>query len=116
MAPGTEREGRESVPQIVDASQRCDSDGELGGLPLARAEVMQIEVGAAKGREQEIRGSTRRESFNRVEGDGLKGHGADAAFGLGALQPPVAECAPDIHDARSRIDVAPLEGDPFPGP
>jgi hypothetical protein len=102
------------VAQIVDASERCDSDGELGGLPLARAEVMQIEVGAAKGREQEVRVSTRRQASDRLERDLLKGHGADAAFGLGALQPPVAVCAPHIDDARSLVDVAPLERDPFP--
>src|SRR6266508_6404169 len=55
---GTERKGGEGVPQIVDASQRCDPDRELGGLPLARAEVVQVEVGAAKGREQQFRVST----------------------------------------------------------
>src|SRR6266540_3501478 len=56
---GTERERGEGVPQIVDAPQRCDPGRELGGLPLARAEVVQIEVGTTNGREQEVRVSTR---------------------------------------------------------
>ena len=48
------------MPEIVDASERCDPDGELGGLPLAGAEVVQVEVGAAQGREEQVRVRTRR--------------------------------------------------------
>jgi hypothetical protein len=45
---GTQREGRERVPEIVDAADRCDPGCELGGLPLAGAEVVEIEVGTAQ--------------------------------------------------------------------
>jgi hypothetical protein len=37
---GTEHEGREGVTQIVDAAQRLDPGRELGGLPVAGAEVV----------------------------------------------------------------------------
>jgi hypothetical protein len=37
-----------NVPKIVDAADRCDPGGELGGLPLSGAEVVEIEVGAAQ--------------------------------------------------------------------
>jgi hypothetical protein len=39
---GTEREGGEGVPKIVDPAQRLDAGGELCGLPLAVAEVVQV--------------------------------------------------------------------------
>ena len=51
---GTEREGREGVPEIVDAAERLDPGRELGGLPVAVAEVVQVEVAAALGREEQI--------------------------------------------------------------
>jgi len=44
---GTEREGREGVPEIVDAPKRPDPDDQLGRLPVAVAEVVQVEVAAA---------------------------------------------------------------------
>ena len=44
---GTEGEGRERVAEILDAAERPDSGGELGGSPVAAAEVVQIEVAAA---------------------------------------------------------------------
>ncbi len=43
---GTEREGREGVPQIVDAPSRLDPGRHLGGFPVAGAEVVQVEVAA----------------------------------------------------------------------
>jgi hypothetical protein len=36
---GTEREGRDRVPEIVDPAQGLDPSGELRGLPLAVTEV-----------------------------------------------------------------------------
>jgi hypothetical protein len=39
---GTEREGRESVAEIVDPAQGFDPGGKLRGLPLAVAEVVQV--------------------------------------------------------------------------
>jgi len=49
---GTEREGGEGVAQIVDAPERFDSGGSLGGFPVAVAKVVQVEV-AAVGRGEE---------------------------------------------------------------
>jgi hypothetical protein len=40
---GTEREGREGVAKIVDPPQRLDPGRELCRLPLAVAEVVQVE-------------------------------------------------------------------------
>src|SRR6266545_2335693 len=42
----TEREGREGVSKIVDPAHRLDPGGTLCGLPLAVAEVVQVEVAA----------------------------------------------------------------------
>lgn len=52
--PGTERERREGVTEIVDPAPWVDSGRFLGRLPVAVAEVMQIEVAAVRGREDEI--------------------------------------------------------------
>ena len=52
---GTEREGREGMAEIVDAPKRTDPGGELGGLPVTGAEVVQVEVAAAQRREQKLR-------------------------------------------------------------
>ncbi len=76
---------------------------------------MQVKVGAAKRREQKLCIRTRGQPVERLERDRLQGHGADAAFGLSALQPVIAVRAPHIHDARNPVDVALFEGDPFPG-
>ena len=48
---GTECEDREGVPEIVDPAQRLDPGGTLGRLPLAVAEVVEVEVAAPLGRE-----------------------------------------------------------------
>ena len=50
---GAERERREGVPEIVDAPDRVDSEVALRGFPVAVAEVVQVEVAAAWGGEEE---------------------------------------------------------------
>jgi hypothetical protein len=52
--PGTERERREGVAEIVDPAPWVDSGRFLGRLPVAVAEVIQIEVAAVGCREDEI--------------------------------------------------------------
>ena len=103
-------------PEIVDASQRHDPGCHLCWFPLARAEVVQIEVGATQRRKQQLGLSARWDPFERFERNLLQRHGADAALGLGALEPAVSERAPHVHDARLAVDVALLERDPFSGP
>src|SRR5947208_16250915 len=50
---GTEREGREGVPEIVDPSQWVDARGLLCGPPSEGAEVVDVEVAASlAGKEQ----------------------------------------------------------------
>lgn len=51
---GTQGEGREGVAEIVDPSERLDPDRFLGGLPVAVAEVVQVEVAAVRGRKQQF--------------------------------------------------------------
>ncbi len=48
------------------------------------------------------------------ERDRLQRHGADAALGLGALDPPVPERPPHVDDPGVPVDVALLERDPLP--
>jgi hypothetical protein len=57
---GTQGEGRERVPEIVDAAEGLDPERELGGLPVAVSEVVQIEVAATLGREEQVTRTTRR--------------------------------------------------------
>jgi hypothetical protein len=54
--------------------------------------------------------------LERVERDCLERHGADAALGLGALDPAVAERPPHVEDTGVPVDIALLEGDPLPRP
>jgi hypothetical protein len=50
---GTEREGGEGMSEIVNLAQGLDSCRELRGLPLAVAEVVQVEVAAPLRREEQ---------------------------------------------------------------
>jgi hypothetical protein len=50
---GTEREGGEGVPEIVDPAQRLDPGGTWCRLPLAVTEVVQVEVAAPLGWEEQ---------------------------------------------------------------
>ena len=51
--PGAEREGGVGVTQIVGPADRLNAGGELCGPPLARAEVVQVDVTAARCRKQQ---------------------------------------------------------------
>jgi hypothetical protein len=42
------------MPEIVDPAERLDADGLLGRLPVAVAEVVQIEVAAVRRRKQQL--------------------------------------------------------------
>jgi hypothetical protein len=55
---GTQGEGRERVPEIVDAAEGLDPDRELSRLPVAISEVVQVEVAAAFGREEQLVSTT----------------------------------------------------------
>jgi hypothetical protein len=48
------------VSEIVDAPERLDPGRELGGLPVAVAKVVQIDVAAALGSEEQRVRLTRR--------------------------------------------------------
>jgi hypothetical protein len=113
---GSQREGRERVPEIVDPPRRVDPGGKLGALPRAGAEVVQVEVAAARRGEEKWRLETRREAVERLERDRLQRDGAQAGLGLGALQATVGEGMADVDDADLTVDVTALERDPLPGP
>ncbi len=110
---GTEREGREGVPEIVDPAQRLDPGGTLGRLPLAVAEVVEVEVAAPLGREEQRAVRTRRLAFDGVQCDRLQRHLPPARLRLRALQPTLRERAASVDDTRLTIDVAPLEREPL---
>src|SRR6266508_4716356 len=93
---GTEREGREGVSEIVDPAQGFDPGGELRGLPLAVAEVVQVEVAAPLGREDQRAVRTRRLAFDRVEGDRMQRHRPPARLSLRALQSTLRERTADV--------------------
>ncbi|MGH3085043.1 MAG: hypothetical protein ACRDNP_13530 [Gaiellaceae bacterium] len=57
---GTQGESRERVPEIVDAPEGLDTDRDLGRLPVAVSEVVQVEVAATLCREEQLAGTTRR--------------------------------------------------------
>ncbi len=77
---GTEREGGVGVPEIVDPAQRLDSGGELRGLPLAVAEVVQVEVAATLRGEEQRAARTRRLALDRVQCDRLQWHRPQAGL------------------------------------
>jgi hypothetical protein len=85
---GTERDGREGVPEIVDPAQRLDPGHELRRLPLSVAEVVQVEVAAPLGGEHECGRPTRWLLFDRFERNRLQRHRAAARLGLRHFKGP----------------------------
>jgi hypothetical protein len=69
------------MTQIVDAPKRRDAGGTLGGFPVAVAEVVQIEVTAAK-RGKQQRALIGGQLFECGECDRLQWHGSNTGFGL----------------------------------
>ena len=57
---GTQGERRERVPEIVDAPEGLEPNRELSRLPVAVSEVVQVELAAAFGREEQLVSTTRR--------------------------------------------------------
>jgi hypothetical protein len=98
------REGGEGIPKIVDPAQRLGADGELCGLLLAVAEVVQVEVATTLGREEQRAVLVRRLALERVEGDRLQRHRPQAGLCPRALQPTFRERATDINDVGFDID------------
>jgi hypothetical protein len=56
---GTQGEGREGVPEILDPTQRLDAHSQLRRPPLEGAEVVDIEVAAALTGEEQRRRAVR---------------------------------------------------------
>jgi hypothetical protein len=110
---GTEREGSERVPEIVDPPQRLDPGRDLRRPPLPVAEVVQVEVAAPLGGEHECAFPTRSLLPDRFKRDRLQRHCSPARVGLRALQPTFRERAVDIENARLQVEVAPFEREPF---
>src|SRR6266511_5518178 len=104
------------MAEIVDAAQRHNARRDLGGFPVAVAEVVEVEVTAAGRREEKLTLTVSSELVERSERDGLQGHRADAPLGLRALEPAVSECATDVDDSCLAVDVALLERHPLAGP
>jgi len=65
---------------MVDATNRLDPNGDLCGFPVAAAEVVQVEVAATHGGEQQAVWDL----VERGERDCLQRHSAHGRFGLGA--------------------------------
>src|SRR6266511_1956830 len=94
------------MAEIVDASVRHDARRDLGGFPVAVAEVVEVEVTAAGRREKKLTLTVGSELVERCERDGLQWHRADGPLGLRALEPAVSECTTDVDDSCFAVDVA----------
>src|SRR6266511_4408175 len=69
-----EFEGRERMSQIVDSAQWLDPGRDLRWLPLAVAEVVQAEVAAPLGREEQPAVPSRQLALDLLERDRLQRH------------------------------------------
>src|SRR5829696_1327787 len=86
---GTKREGGASVAQVVEVAQRLDPDGFLDGLPVAAVEVAEVEVAAARVREEQQAVLPRLEFVERLDRDRLQRNRAPVQPRLGVLDAPV---------------------------
>jgi hypothetical protein len=98
---------------MVDPSNRVDLEVALRWFPIAVAEVVQVEIPAARCREDKGRAVRSRQGVERLERDRLEWHGPVAAVGLGAFEPAVSVRAAYVEDARLPVDVAMFEREPF---
>jgi hypothetical protein len=69
--PGTEREGREGVAEIVDSPSRLDPSRFLGLLPVPVAEVVQINSARARANSRSRRTMQAASSIHRDKLDGV---------------------------------------------
>ncbi|HEX2345642.1 MAG TPA: hypothetical protein VHI12_03575, partial [Gaiellaceae bacterium] len=83
----TQGKGREGVPEIVDAAEGVDADRDLSRLPVAVSEVVEVEVAAALGREEQRAFRTRGLLRDCVERDRLQRHRPLTRLCFRALQP-----------------------------
>jgi integrase len=82
-------------------------------LALPVAEVVQVEVAAPLGKEQQRAVRTRHLPFDRLQRDRLQRHCPHARLRLRALQPTLRERQAHVDDAHLTIDVASLERGPL---
>jgi hypothetical protein len=83
--PARSAKGGEGVSEIVDPAQWLDPGGDLRGLPLTVAEVVQVEVAAPLRAEHESTLPIRWLTFERFERDRLQRHRAATRLCLRAL-------------------------------
>ncbi len=110
---GPQREGRERMAQVVRSPQRLDPRCPLRGLSVLSAEVVQVQISAARRWKQEGRVWSRRKPIESVQRDRLQRHRAHAPARLRALQTSVRKCPAHIDDPRGAVEVAMLDRDPF---
>src|SRR5215207_7986449 len=103
---GTKREGGASVAQVVEVAQRLDPDCFLDGLPVAAVEVAEVEVAAARVREEQQAVLPRPELLERLDRDRLQRNRPSAQPRLGLLDPSVRIRASDLDDTGRTVDVA----------
>jgi hypothetical protein len=115
--PGTESEGRERVPEIVDASRGRDPGNLLRRPPSAVPKVVEVEVAATRGRKQERAFRVRPpELVEGGERDRLQGNRTHARLRLRRLEAAVSERAADVDDLGLSVDIPVLECEPLPRP
>src|SRR6266511_3579304 len=104
------------MAEIVDATQWQDAHRNLGRVQVAVTEVVEVEVTAARRREEKLTLTVGSEPVERREREGLQRHRADAPLGLRAFDPAVSERTTDVNDACFAVDVALLKRHPLAGP
>src|SRR5947208_2478621 len=93
----------------VRVRQRALTNGLLSRLPVAVAEVVEVEVAATRGREEERRPGCDGWSIDGLERNCLQRDRTHAAVGLRTFEASVAVGAAHVHDARLAVDVPVLE-------
>ena len=83
-------------------------------IPVPSTPGVEIEVGAAFGREEERRVESWRELFQRLQDALPKRHATERAVLLAVeLELAIGEHTTDVNDLLPSIDVTPFECDPF---
>src|SRR5262249_59811944 len=90
--------------------------GSLGGSPLERAEVVDVEVAASLTGKQKRRAVAGHDPDERIESASLQWHGSRARLRLRDLQLAARERAANEGDTLLAVDVAFLKGGPLRRP
>ena len=101
------------VSQIVDSPQRLNARRLLGGSPLKRAEVVDVEVAATLAGKEKQRAVVRHDAVERIEGTSLQWHGSRARLGFQHLQLSARVRAANEDETLLAVDVAFLKGYPL---